>query len=206
MNTFTTIRTRLNRLCSPYQVQLWDNGRFEVHQVKEDDKDRLVNSLRRISKEVHATANGKYDFSRPAMFGGIHSQYYNIYGEIEMEDKNESLQLTEGHDVQEYKGFELDLDTDLTNHNWEDEEYIITPTIEIKYNGKVLATANGYRAAREWVDKHVKIIPYTPEEKIQQLANLFKENGADIEILDDNLIYVYDGDDIEAYFYIKALD
>jgi hypothetical protein len=91
MNTFTTVRIRLNRLCSPYQVQLWDNGRFEVHQVKEDDKDRLVNSLRRISKEVHATANGKYDFSRPAMFGNLHSQYYNIYGEIEMEDKNESL-------------------------------------------------------------------------------------------------------------------
>lgn len=95
MNTFATARTRLNRLCSPYQVQLWDNGRFEVHQVKEDDKDRLVNNLRRISKEVHATANGKYDFSRPAMFGGMHSQYYNIYGEIEMEDKNESLNLTE---------------------------------------------------------------------------------------------------------------
>lgn len=177
MNTFTTVRTRLNRLCSPYQAQLWDNGRFEVHQVKEDDKDRLVNSLRRISKEVHATANGKYDFSRPAMFGGIHSQYYNIYGEIEMEDKNESLQLTEGHDVQEYKGFELDLDTDLTNHNWEDEEYIITPTVEIKYNGKVLATANGYRAARAWVDKHVKVVPYTPKEKIDCIVDIITEKG-----------------------------
>ena len=84
MNILTTVRTRLNRLCSPYQAQVWDNGRFEVHQVKEDDKDRLVNSLRRISKEVHATANGKYDFSKPAMFGGIHSQYYNIYGEIDI--------------------------------------------------------------------------------------------------------------------------
>ena len=71
MNTLTTVRTRLNRLCSPYQAQLWDNGRFEVHQVKEDDKDRLVNSLRRITKEVHAAANGKYDFSRPAMFGNL---------------------------------------------------------------------------------------------------------------------------------------
>ena len=96
IDTFTTIRNKLNRLCSPYQVQLWNNGRFEVYQVKEDDKDRLVNNLRRVSKEVHAAANGKYDFSRPAMFGNLHSQYYNIYGEIEMEDKNESLDLTEG--------------------------------------------------------------------------------------------------------------
>ena len=176
MNILTTVRTRLNRLCSPYQAQVWDNGRFEVHQVKEDDKDRLVNSLRRISKEVHATANGKYDFSKPAMFGGIHSQYYNIYGEIEMEDKNESLQLTEGHDVQEYKGFELDLDTDLTNHNWEDEEYVITPTVEIKYNGKVLATANGYRKAREWVDKHAEIREFTREEKLDILANILSKD------------------------------
>ena len=88
----------------------------------------------------------------------------------------ESKQSTEDHDVQEYKGFELDLDTDLTNHNWEDEEYVITPTVEIKYNGKVLATANGYRKAREWVDKHAEIREFTREEKLDILANILSKD------------------------------
>ena len=97
--------------------------------------------------------------------------------------KNESLQLTEGHQVQDYKGFELDLNTDLTNHSWEDEEYIITPTIEIKYKGKTLATTNGYRKAREWVDKHVTFKKYTMEEKLQQLADiLVNDRGLDVDV------------------------
>ena len=118
----------------------------------------------------------------------------------------ESL-LKEGHDVQEYKGFELDLDTDLTNHDWEDEEYVITPTVEIKYNGKVLATANGYRAARAWVDKHAKVVPYTPQEKIKQLLNILDDDYT--ELVGDNTLVFYDapvGVVVNMIIHIKSLD
>ena len=108
MNTFTTVRTRLNRLCSPYQAQLWNNGRFEVHQVKEDDKDRLVNSLRRISKNVHAAPNNTYDFTKPAMFGGMHSQYYNIHGDIDVDFNEELLQSASDKAFQQNIKTEID--------------------------------------------------------------------------------------------------
>lgn len=56
-------------------------------------------------------------------------------------NKKESKQLTEDHKVQNYKGFELDWDTDEID----DEEGTATFNVYIRYNGEDLHTAHGFR-------------------------------------------------------------
>jgi hypothetical protein len=64
-------------------------------------------------------------------------------------------QLTEGHDMsQEYKGFWLDFNDDQLDFDVEEGTSLATFNVDIMLNDKVLHTANGFRAAREWVDKN----------------------------------------------------
>ena len=67
----------------------------------------------------------------------------------------ESKQLTEGHDMsQEYKGFWLDFNDDQLDFDVEEGTSLATFNVDIMLNDKILHTANGFRAAREWVDKN----------------------------------------------------
>ena len=88
-NSLNKIRQTINRIISPYQAQIWDNGKFEIHNVKEDDLDLLLSKLKRSPSlkilDVNAYQNGKYDFSN--MLGnmtGNPKQYYTIYGNIDI--------------------------------------------------------------------------------------------------------------------------
>ena len=86
-NSLDKIRQTINRIISPYQAQIWNNGKFEIHNVKEDDKFILVNRLKRspLILDVNAYQNSKYDFSN--MLGIMMrnpKQYYTIYGNIDI--------------------------------------------------------------------------------------------------------------------------
>ena len=66
--------------------------------------------------------------------------------------KNESLQLIEGHENYDYKGFTIDLDDDqFHNIKRHGSGNVI---VDIKIGDKVYATVNGYDAAEEWIDKN----------------------------------------------------
>ena len=58
--------------------------------------------------------------------------------------------LKEGHTVNNYKGYELDWNEDLIDP----EEGTADFTVYIMKNGKEVATANGFKATREWVDNN----------------------------------------------------
>ena len=81
------LRQKVNQIISPYQAQIWDNGKFEIHNVKEDDKFILMNKLKRSSLilDVNAYQNGKYDFSN--MIDNMMrnpKQYYTVYGNVDI--------------------------------------------------------------------------------------------------------------------------
>jgi len=68
--------------------------------------------------------------------------------------------LKEGHTVNNYKGYELDWNEDLIDP----EEGTADFTVYIMKNGKEVATAKGFKAAREWVDNNGE--PEEPEEVV----------------------------------------
>ena len=86
------LRQTINRIISPYQAQIWDNGKFEIHNVKEDDKFILMNKLKRspLILNINAYQNGKYDFSD--MMGIMMrnpKQYYTIYGNVDINEQSD---------------------------------------------------------------------------------------------------------------------
>lgn len=70
-------------------IQLWDNGRFEIHNVKEDDLNRCLLGLRKIADNVRHYG-GRYDFSNVPMPGSLHKRLFNIQGNLK-ETMNESM-------------------------------------------------------------------------------------------------------------------
>jgi hypothetical protein len=88
-NSLDQIRQTINKIISPYQAQIWDNGKFEIHNVKEDDKFTLMNKLKRLPLilDVNAYQSGKYDFSNMmANMMRNPKQYYTIYGNVDINE------------------------------------------------------------------------------------------------------------------------
>lgn len=66
--------------------QILDDGVFYVYDLKANDKDRVLNNIRKLHfvVEAHANETSKYDFSNPLeiVMNNIPKKYYDIRGKI----------------------------------------------------------------------------------------------------------------------------
>lgn len=85
--------------------------------------------------------------------------------------------LNEDHKVEEYKGYELDFNTDLLDT---EEESVVINVRVIDKNGKVLTTQRGFRKAREFVDKLVAEEERKKAEEEKRLQNF----NVEVELTD----------------------
>lgn len=72
------IRNKIQRASMGYQAQVWDNGMFEIHNVKESDYNYIVSQLRRIEEVISVDNTYRYDFSKPTF--GVATKIYTIRG------------------------------------------------------------------------------------------------------------------------------
>ena len=67
--------------------QILDNGVFYVYNIKANDKDRVLNNIRKLPFviEAHANETSKYDFSNPLeiAMNNIPKKYFDIRGKID---------------------------------------------------------------------------------------------------------------------------
>lgn len=66
-------------------------------------------------------------------------------------DMKNRITLNEDHSVQDYKGYELDINLDTIDT----EEEIAEIKVAIRKDDKIVNWARGLKKAREWVDKQV---------------------------------------------------
>ena len=72
------IRNKIQRASMGYQAQVWDNGMFEIHNVKESDYNYIASQLRRIEEVISVDNTYRYDFSKPTF--GVATKIYTIRG------------------------------------------------------------------------------------------------------------------------------
>lgn len=75
------VRNKIQRASLGYQAQIWDNGVFEIHNVKEDDYHRILSQLNRIKELNGVSHTSRYDFTKPHF--GVAPQIYTIRGNFE---------------------------------------------------------------------------------------------------------------------------
>lgn len=72
------IRNKIQRASMGYQAQVWDNGMFEIHNVKESDYNYIISQLRRVDEVTNVDSTYRYDFSKPTF--GVATKIYTIRG------------------------------------------------------------------------------------------------------------------------------
>lgn len=79
-------RNIIAQLCgkSAGDIQVWDNGLFQVHNVKEDDLQRCLSVLGRVAKGL-SHSSGKYDFSNVPLPGLPVKRLFTISGTLKEE-------------------------------------------------------------------------------------------------------------------------
>ena len=89
--------------------------------------------------------------------------------------------LTEDHEIEEYKGYELDFNTDTIDKEGESVEI----KIAIRKDGKILNWTKGLRNARKWVDERVAEEERRKKAEEERLKNL----NFDIETLTQDIFH-----------------
>lgn len=79
-------RLKLQRITG-HQGLVYENGRFTINNIREDEVDRILQLLNRerdFVKNCHKIASGKWDFSH-MKFMNMPSRYYTINGELNID-------------------------------------------------------------------------------------------------------------------------
>ena len=76
------IRQQIQRASMGYQAQVWDNGIFEIHNVKETDFNLIMSNLNRIDEITNVSHTYRFDYGRP--FFGTAPKIYTIRGNFEV--------------------------------------------------------------------------------------------------------------------------
>lgn len=151
-----------------------ENGRIYIHNIPEDDARRYSNILRNKVKDIRLIP-GKYDFRKVPLPGQVPGRLVTISGMLKDS-------LNEGHQIQKYKGYELDWNDD----NVDPEEGTADFSVYIRKNGKELTnkrgsvlTFNGFREARKYVDSIAT--PCSAYDKSRQIKALIDNStGGDV--------------------------
>jgi hypothetical protein len=95
-------------------IQLWDNGRFEIHNVKEDNLNRCLLGLRKIADNVRHYG-GRYDFSKVPMPGSLYKRLFTIHGNLK-EDMNEAKKKKKPYDSMNPDAGNVEHNIKMFNH------------------------------------------------------------------------------------------
>ena len=103
------------------------------------------------------------------------------------------IALNEDHSVQDYKGYELDINLDTIDTEEETAEI----KVAIRKDDKIVNWARGLKKAREWVDKQVAEEEKRKKAEQERLKNL----NFDIEFDDPSNQFVdFETDFDDEYF------
>lgn len=161
---------------------LWNEG------IDNYKKYKVINPEKSDSEFVHFIDKNKVEFlDREDLIDDI-IEFLNT-----PETLKESKQLTEDHEIEEYKGYELDFNTDTIDKEGESVEI----KIAIRKDGKILNWTKGLRNARKWVDERVAEEERRKKAEQERLKNL----NFDIEFDNSSNQYVDFETDSDDYFF-----
>ena len=81
-NKLNNIKQKIQKASMGYQAQIWDNGIFEINQIKETDIYLIESYLRRIQEVYGVSSTYRYDYSRP--YFGVADKIFTIRGNFDV--------------------------------------------------------------------------------------------------------------------------